>query len=324
MDGLVIVRNAGQDQAENAVGDPGLRLGQSVHRLAQREQRYARRPDGRAAGKLPDGIYRFAQLLFRRQAQKLPQIRRDKARDLFLPGLQLSGQVDGDLIDLVDQQTRRNAQKCVSCRLTDGQMLADTQEIGEMQRRVERGLRMGQDIFPQDIDLRQLDGPWDRVFQIAQVDMRDCLGVKLFRALFTEFRAQPAVRKRLLPLRRIGGSCAADARRDGRAAALQLQKLVQSDDIQLLTAVSEHTGQPVGQLRQPLGRQVFARHMAQSVDQHEAVLFPRFLRSAQQRLHQHRCFLFLAGGKQALADGLERIGDPERMLAGNFIIRVQA
>ena len=171
VDGLVIVRNAGQDQAEDPVRDLGLRLGQGVHRLAQREQRYARRPDGRAAGKLPDGIYRFAQLLFRQHAKKLPQIRRDEPRDLFLSGLQLTGQVDGDLIDLVNQQTRRNAQKCVSCRLTDGQMLADAQEIGEVQRRVERGLWMGQDIFPQDIDLRQLDGPWDRVFQIAQVNM---------------------------------------------------------------------------------------------------------------------------------------------------------
>lgn len=104
VDRLVIVGNAGKDEAEDVISDLRLLLRQHIQRLAERKQRHACRPDGRAAGKLSDRLYRLSQLLFRQQAQKPSQIRRDEARDLLLPGFQLARQVDADLVDLVDEQ----------------------------------------------------------------------------------------------------------------------------------------------------------------------------------------------------------------------------
>lgn len=131
VDRLVIVGNAGEDEAEDVISDLRLLLRQHIQRLAERKQRHACRPDGRAAGKLSDGFDRFAQLLFRQQAQKPSQIRRDEARDLLLPGFQLARQVDADLVDLVDEQIGGHRKQRVARRLTHGKMLADAEQIGK-------------------------------------------------------------------------------------------------------------------------------------------------------------------------------------------------
>ena len=71
MDRLIVMGNASQNQAENVVGSLRFLLRQHIQRLAEREQRYARGPDRRAAGKLSDGFDRLAQFLFRQQAAEV-------------------------------------------------------------------------------------------------------------------------------------------------------------------------------------------------------------------------------------------------------------
>ena len=171
MDRLIVMGNASKNQAENVVGSLRFLLRQHIQRLAEREQRHARGPDRRAAGKLSDGFDRLAQFLFRQQAQKSSQIRRDKARDLLLPGFQFARQVDDDFVDLVNEQSGRDGKQRVARRFTHGKMLADAKQIGKMQSRMERRLLMRLDIFAQHIDLRQLNGPVDGVFQIAEVNL---------------------------------------------------------------------------------------------------------------------------------------------------------
>ena len=65
----------------------------------------------------------------------------------------------------------RDGKQRVARRFTHGKMLADAKQIGKMQSRMERRLRMRLDIFAQHIDLRQLNGPVDGVFQIAEVNL---------------------------------------------------------------------------------------------------------------------------------------------------------
>ena len=47
-------------------------------------------------------------------------------------------------------------------------------------------------------------------------------------------------------------------------------------------------------------------------------------RRREQRPDERPGLLFVAGRKEALADGLERVGDAQRVLAGDLIVRVQA
>lgn len=324
VDRLVIVGNAGKDEAEDVISDLRLLLRQHIQRLAERKQRHACRPDGRAAGKLSDRLYRLAQLLFRQQAQKPSQIRRDEARDLLLPGFQLARQVDADLVDLVDEQIGGHRKQRIARRLTHGKMLADAEQIGKMQRRVERRLRVRLDIFQQHIDLRELDRPVDGVFQVAEVDLRDGPRVQRRERLRQQPCFEPVVGQMILPARRVLPHGGADGRPQALLGVGQAQEHMQRDDIQLRVSRAEHGGKAGGQLRQLLFWQIAARHMAQRVDQHEPVFVPRLGQRVQKRLDQRPGLLFLAGGKQALADGLERVGDAQRVLAGNAVIRVQA
>ena len=184
-----------------------------------------------------------------------------------------------------------------------------------MQRRVERRLRVRPDIFQQHIDLRELDRPVDGVFQVAEVDLRDGPRVQRRERLRQQPCFEPVVGQMILPARRVLPHGGADGRPQALLGVCQAQEHMQRDNIQLRVSRAEHGGKAGGQLRQLLFWQIAARHMAQRVDQHEPVFVPRLGQRVQKRLDQRHGLLFLAGGKQALADGLERVGDAQRVLA---------
>ena len=162
------------------------------------------------------------------------------------------------------------------------------------------------------------------VFQIAEVDSGDGLRVQRRERPFQQPCFEPVVGQMVLPAGLILPHGGADGGPQAGLCVGQPQEQMQRDDIKLRVPRAEHGSKPGRQLRQVRLRQIAARHMAQRVDQHEPVLRPRVLERVQKRLHERRRFLFLAGGKQALADGFERVGDAQGVLAGNAVIRVQA
>ena len=86
----VIVAHAGHEIAEQAIDDLAVRLPQRGDDRADGGERHARRARRRAARHFLERIDRFQQLLFRQQADELPDVGRDEARDLLLAGLELA------------------------------------------------------------------------------------------------------------------------------------------------------------------------------------------------------------------------------------------
>ena len=119
----VVVAHARHQIAEQAADDLTVCLPQRGDDRADGGKRHARRARGRAVRHFFERIDRLQQLLFRQQTDKLPDVGRDKARDLLLAGLELAQQVTGDLVDLVGGQARRDEQQMPPRRLTHRQML---------------------------------------------------------------------------------------------------------------------------------------------------------------------------------------------------------
>ena len=317
----VIVAHAGHQVAEQAADDGAVRLPQRGDHRADGGQRHARRARRRAVRHFFKRVDSLQQLLFRQQADELPDVGRDEAGDLLLAGLELTQQVAGDLVDLVGRQVRRDEQQVPPRRLTHRQMLRHAQKIRKMQRRVEYVPPARHRVGAQKVDLRELHGPVDGVFEVAEVERRDLMLAERRRAHAAEQRAQ-IVRRRLAALRQalrqlVHGSPA-------RRLLPQVQQQLHRDQAAVRLARLRHGAQRLQKLPARRVRQVRARHVAQRVRQGEALRVLRRFQLLQQRREQPRRALRRGGGKQALADRFDGIRDAQRVPRGVFAVGVQA
>ena len=143
------------------------------------------------------------------------------------------------------------------------------------------------------------------------------------KRLRQHLRLKPIVGQMVFPVRLILLHAGADNLPQSRLCMRQPQEHMQRDDIEFRISRAKHGSKSCGQFRQIWPRQIPARHMAQRINQHEPIFVPRLLECIQKRLHKRPCLLFLAGSEQTLADGLKRVGNAQRMLAGDAVIRVQ-
>ena len=183
MDGRFVVADAGHQNAEDVLQHVRPVLRQGGDGLAQSAHGHLGRKRGGSPRQFLQLAHSLLQLLFRQQAHESAQIGRDKQGDLFLAGLQLTGQVDGDLVDLIHGKLRRNLQQMPACRLTHRQVLTDGHQIGQVHSRVESALRLLPYLPAQHLHLLQLDRPVDDIFQIAQVDLGDLLAGQRHKGL---------------------------------------------------------------------------------------------------------------------------------------------
>ena len=206
-------------------------------------------------------------------------------------------------------------------RLAHRQMLGHTEKVGKMQRRVEHVVPARERVGTQQVDLRELDGPVDGVFKIAEIQRRDLLLPQRCRAHAAEHRAQ-------IICRRVAAHGQALRQRVHRLAARcllpQVQKKLHRDQAAVRLARLRHRREQFEKLFTRRVRQIRARHMAQRVGERKALRALRRLQLRQQRGEQPRRGFRRGGGKQALADGFEGIGDPQRMARGIFTVGVQA
>ena len=147
--------------------------------------------------------------------------------------------------------------------------------------------------------------------------------VQRCKRLRQHLRLKPIVGQMVFPVRLILLHAGADNLPQSRLCVRQPQEHMQRDDIEFRISRAKHGSKSCGQFRQIWPRQIPARHMAQRINQHEPIFVPRLLECIQKRLHKRPCLLFLAGSEQTLADGLKRVGNAQRMLAGDAVIRVQ-
>ena len=190
-----------------------------------------------------------------------------------------------------------------------------------MQRRVEHIVPARHRVGAEQIDLRELDGPVDGVFEVAEIQRRDLLLPQRRRAHAAQERAQ-VVRRRVAARRqalRQRVHCLA-----ARFFLPQVQKQLHRDQTAMRLARLHHGGEHFQKLFARRVRQVRARHMAQRVGKRKALRTLRRLQLRQQRREQPRRSLRCGSGKQALTDRFEGICDAQRVARGIFAVGVQA
>ena len=284
VDGRFVVADAGHQNTEDVLQHVRPFLRQGGNGLSQSAHGHLGRKGGgspRQFLQLADGLLQF---LVRQQAHELPQIGRDEQGDLFLAGLQLTGQVDGDLIDLVHGQLRGNLQQMPARSLAHRQVLADGHQIGQVHGRVEGALRLLPHLPAQHLHLLQLDRPVDDVFQIAQVDLRDLLAGQRHKGLPQQKSLQIEEHGPVFILRRVIVQKHPLDDRPQSGKLLQMLQTAQADDLQLHLLAAEEFGEPPDERRALLLPEIPAGHVADGVDEGKAVEAPGLHSPVKERL----------------------------------------
>ena len=324
VDGRFVVADAGHQNTEDVLQHVRPFLRQGGNGLSQSAHGHLGRKGGgspRQFLQLADGLL---QLLVRQQAHEPPQIGRDEQGDLFLAGLQLTGQVDGDLIDLVHGQLRGNLQQMPARSLAHRQVLADGHQIGQVHGRVEGALRLLPHLPAQHLHLLQLDRPVDDVFQIAQMDLRDLLAGQRHKGLPQQKSLQIEEHGPVFILRRVIVQKHPLDDRPQSGKLLQMLQTAQADDLQLHLLAAEEFGEPPDERRALLLPEIPAGHVADGVDEGKAVEALGPHSPVKERLQKPGCLLFVAGGEQVLADDLQGVGNADGVLRRDLPLRVQA
>ena len=131
MDGIFIMGDAGDQNAQSPVGHHGIVL----HRIDDLAQGIGG-GSGRALHTGADHILQegqvFIKFLLRQHAQQLAKVRRDKTGHLIPAVFQFPQQIHHDLIALIHGQQTGDSQQAVTGMLPNRQLLTDGQEVGQM------------------------------------------------------------------------------------------------------------------------------------------------------------------------------------------------
>ena len=304
VDGVVVVGDAGQQNAQDLIGPAAHGLRQLRQEPAQGQKAGRGRPYGGGADQIAQIVQALRQLLVRKLRDQDAQIIRDEGRDLILPGFELAQQVYDDLVLLVQRQQVRQLQQGASGPLPDRKMLAHREQVGQVHGRVEGVLRVGQSLLGERVDLCELHDPVDRGLQVAQIELG---GLQLGQSLAPQagehvalgspgLRRQKALQPGQEPglLRRF-------------QHGLELLEPAQDHHAQGLLRELQLFQQRIGQPVQPLRTQPVQGQIVDAVDQREKGLAALGFQPAEQRLEIGRDLLRRAAFKQGSRDDLQRV-----------------
>ena len=174
MNGVVIVGNARQQQADDT-GHQRVAVPAGAGQLTEDDaQRQQRRPGGRDAGS-PHKILQegktFLHFFHGQTAQQRAEIFGNIPGNLLLARFQFPQQIHDNFVPLVCGQQIGNLHQALTGLHADGQMLADRQQIGQVGGRVEGRGRVQPGVITQQVNVGDLDAPVDGVFEVGQIQL---------------------------------------------------------------------------------------------------------------------------------------------------------